>query len=185
MTLKIWFFLKKSQNKTGELEFLYKNLKFKISYKMWFKKKKNSQDKTVELEFYRLEFLLKKIWNLKKVIKCDFSFKKKSQNKTVELKFYKLEFYEGLDNLILEIKYVKCSVQSKRLLCLALFFPVELEFYRLEFHWIFFFFLFCFVLFCSTPQSSNHSQGNFFFHFFPGHAGSLETEMCACTECNP
>ena len=33
--------------------------------------------------------------------------KKKSQNKTVELEFYKLEFCEGLDNLIIEIKYVK------------------------------------------------------------------------------
>ena len=120
----------------------------------------------MELEFYRLEFLLKKIWNLKKVIKCDFSFKKKSQNKTVELKFYKLEFYEGLDNLILEIKYVKCSVQSKRLLCLALFFPVELEFYRLEFHWIFFFF---FVLFCSVLLYSSVLKpftGKFFFPFF-------------------
>ena len=91
-------------------------------------------------------------------------FKKNSKNKTLELEFYKLEFCEGLDNLIIEIKYVKCSVQSERLLCFALFFPVELEFYRLEFHWNFFFFaLFCSALLCSVLKPF---IGNFFLFIF-------------------
>ena len=53
-----------------------------------------------------------------------------------------------------------CSVRE-----VALFFPVELEFYRLEFHWKFFFFFF--ALFCSA-QSSNHSLGLFIFVCFSG-----------------
>ena len=59
-----------------------------------------------------------------------------------------------------------CSVRE-----VALFFPVELEFYRLEFHWkfcfcfFFFFFLLWFALLCSA-QSSNHSLGIFFFFIF-------------------
>ena len=153
---------------------------------MWFKKKKIHKIKQWNSSFIDSSSI-KKIWNLKKVIKCVFFFFfKKSQNKTVELEFYKLEFYEGLDNLILEIKYVKCSVQSERLLC---FFQWNLSFIDSSstgnFVFFFFFVLLYFALLCFA-QSSNHSLGIiFFFHFFPGHAGSPETEMCACTECNP
>ena len=81
----------------------------------------------------------------------------------MELEFYKLEFYKGLDNLILEIKNVKCSVQFERLLCFALFFPVELEFYKLEFHWNFFFFLLCFALL--SPQTI-HWEFFYFYRYF-------------------
>ena len=111
---------------------------------------------------------------------------KKSQNKTVELEFYKLEFYKGLNNLILEIKYVKCSVQSKRLLC---FFQWNSSFIdssstgNFVFVFFFFFALFCSALLCSALKP--FTENFFYFYFFPEHAGKPETEMCACTKCNP
>ena len=58
-----------------------------------------------------------------------------------------------------------CSVRE-----VALFFPVELEFYRLEFHWkfCFCFFFFFFALFCSALLCSvlKPFTGNFFLFIF-------------------